>query len=305
MAKAEIHQIFYSPESRASLDPGFLPLDNLANERPDWREYWPIRRFLLGRALEADTHYGFFSAKFGAKTGLDAAAVREFVERHGAHADVVAFSPFFEHSALFLNIVEQGIACHGLADTFKQCAQLFAPQFRADRSVMTSVDTIFSNFFVARREFWTEWLLQAERLFAIAEEGSTPLAQALNAIVPYVVGQVNDLPGTGRSQTTATIRNVPGVAAKVFVIERLASLLLWSNRKWRALSFRQPSLTTRPDLLVLDALKIAFVQSAAEPYLETFRKLRPTVLSRHLPVVSAAAAAVTAQIEPAQEKWGD
>jgi hypothetical protein len=301
MAKAEIYQIFYSPESRAKLDPGFLPLDNSANERPDWREYWPIRRFLLNHALEADTHYGFLSAKFGAKTGFDAATVQGLIERHGAGADVVAFSPFFEHIALFLNVIEQGIACHGLPDTFSQCAQLIAPQFRVDQSVMTSADTIYSNFFVARREFWAEWLRQAERLFAIAEEGSTPLAQALNAVVPYLVQKVNAMPGSGgNGQAAVTMRTVPGVPAKVFVIERLASLLLWSDRRWRVLSFSGPFPTTSPDLVVLDALKIAYAQSGGEPYLETFRRLRPGMLSRHVPVATltpagpAATATVTA-----------
>jgi hypothetical protein len=27
------------------MEPGYRMLDNLANERPDWYEYWPIRRF--------------------------------------------------------------------------------------------------------------------------------------------------------------------------------------------------------------------------------------------------------------------
>jgi hypothetical protein len=304
MTKAEIYQIFYSPESRAVLDPGFLPLDNLANERPDWREYWPIRKFLLSHDLQPDVHYGFFSAKFGAKTGLEAASVRGLVERHGAEADVVAFSPFFQHIALFLNVIEQGVACHGLADTFLQCAQLIAPGFQVDQSVMSSVDTIYSNFFVAGREFWIEWLRHAERLFAIAEEGSTPLAQALNAIVPYRVRPINAAPGNGHGQTAAPAHSVPGVPAKVFVIERLASLLLWSNPRWRVLSFSRPSLTTSPDLIVLDALKIAYAQSGAAPYLETFRKLRPGMLSRHLPEVCLAPATSAASGGPSPAKAG-
>ncbi|HET9106551.1 MAG TPA: glycosyltransferase [Steroidobacteraceae bacterium] len=311
MAKTEIYQIFYSPESRAGLDAGFIPLDNLSNERPDWREYWPIRRFLLGRTLEADTYYGFFSAKFGAKTGLDSARVHNLIDSHGADADVVAFSPFFDHAALFTNIIEQAVACHGFPDTFRQCAQLIAPQFKPERSVMTSLDTIFSNFFVARREFWTEWLRQGERLFEIAEDGSTPLARALNTIVPYAVPKSTD-------GQTVSRHNVPGVPAKVFMIERLASLLLWSHRRWRVKSFSYPTLSGTvkyPDLLVLDALKIAYVQSGAEPYLETFRRLCAGAASRYLispgqplatpcPDVAVAAAAGASSGPPAAEPRG-
>ena len=57
MPKIHIHQIYYSPETRAQLDAGFTPLDNLANERPDWREYWPIRNHLLRNALADDDYH--------------------------------------------------------------------------------------------------------------------------------------------------------------------------------------------------------------------------------------------------------
>jgi hypothetical protein len=302
MPRSEIYQIFYSAESRARLDPGFIPLDNLANERPDWREYWPIRRFLLGGALEPDIFYGFLSAKFGAKTGLDAASVHGIIDRHGADADVVAISPFFNHSALFLNVIEQAVTCHGLPDVFRQCATLIAPQFTPEKSVMTSRDTIFSNFFVARREFWSEWLQQAERLFEMAESGSTPLGEALNAIVPYALAAPAGAPGTGPGPAAVTF--VPGVPAKVFVIERLASLLLWSNPRWRVQSFNpsflSPSSVTSPDLLVLDALKIAYTRSGAEPYLETFLKLRPAMIPRHLAVASQAVASAPAATAPSR-----
>jgi hypothetical protein len=63
----KIYQIYYSEATKAHNDPGFLPMDNLANERPDWREYWPIRNYLLNNNLEEDTRYGFLSPKFEAK----------------------------------------------------------------------------------------------------------------------------------------------------------------------------------------------------------------------------------------------
>jgi hypothetical protein len=73
MADTRICQIFYDQKTRDALDPGCIPLDNLANERPDWREYWPMREFLLGETLVEDRYYGFFSPKFGQKTNLGAA----------------------------------------------------------------------------------------------------------------------------------------------------------------------------------------------------------------------------------------
>lgn len=282
MANAEIYQIFYSDETRGQLDRGFIPLDNLSNERPDWREYWPMRRYLLNHSLQPDTYYGFFSSKFGAKTGLDSAAVHDLIATRGSGADVIGFSPYFDHKALYLNVIEQAINFHGLSDTFTQCASLIAPEFQVHRSVMTSVNAIFCNFLVAKPEFWREWLRHAERLFEIAEAGSTPLGQALSSPVPYVVGTFDGSDATAHPSVIR--RSIDGVHAKVFVIERLASLLLWSDRRWRARSFSPESprsSTARiPDYRVLDALKMAYTQTGDEPYLEIFRILRPRIAER-------------------------
>ena len=65
-----LHLIAYSEASRLAIGPGWGVLDNLANPRPDWFEYWPIRRFLLEQALDESAFYGFFTPKFSHKTGL-------------------------------------------------------------------------------------------------------------------------------------------------------------------------------------------------------------------------------------------
>lgn len=277
MIESSIHQIYYSEQTRLELDPGFSPLDNSANERPDWREYWPMRRFLLDQELAPDCYYGFFSPKFKLKTALTGAAVHEFVREQGGSADVISFSPFFDEMAFPLNIMEMAVAHHGCREVFVECAALVAPQFQIDRSVMTSLDTVYCNFFVAKPRFWREWLRNCERIFEIAEDGLTPLGQGLNDVVSY---------------GTAT------AAAKVFVIERLASLLLWSQPHWIVKSYdplRLPRLATRPlvttaDLLVLDALKIAYRRSGAEPYLSMYRQLRER-LSQRAPLGQSVAAA--------------
>jgi hypothetical protein len=262
MARAEVFQIYYSDLTRAEVDPGFIPLDNVANERPDWREYWPIRNCLINNTLDADAHYGFFSPKFRAKTQLGSAFVHEFVKRRGEGADVISFSPFFEEMALPLNIVEQAIQHHpDSLDTFSQCATLIAPEFRIDQSVMSSRDTIFCNFFVAKATFWMEWLRRCEQIFAIAERADTPLAEGLNRVVTY-------------GAWTAP--------AKVFVIERVASLLLCSQPRWRVMAADLPhsSAAANPELLVLDALKIACVETGKQVYLTTYRQLRERIAAR-------------------------
>ena len=114
MPEPKLYQIYYSEQSRTQLDPGFIPLDNAANDRPDWREYWPIRRFLREHSdLDPQAYYGFLSPKFREKTGLDAAAVRGFIDQQDGAADVIAFSPYFDQIAFPLSIMEQAIGPHG------------------------------------------------------------------------------------------------------------------------------------------------------------------------------------------------
>ena len=272
MTEASIHQIYYSEQTRAELDPGFLPLDNSANERPDWREYWPIRRFLVGGQLEPERYYGFFSPKFRQKTTLSAAAVHDFIRQRDGSADVLSFSPFFDQMAFPLNIVELAITDHDCRETFAQCAALIAPQFQVDRSVMSSLNTVYCNYFVAKPRFWARWLSKCELVFDIAEEGLTALGQALNRVVKY--GAIT-------------------APAKVFIIERVASLLLWAEKQWTAESYdplllpqasaRLQQVVSAPDLLILDALKIAYAESGAERYIRLYSQFREKLVQRRAP----------------------
>jgi hypothetical protein len=265
MSDIHIHQIYYSAQTRDALEQGFAHLDNMDNPRPDWREYWPIRRFLQRSALDEAAWYGFFSPKFRAKTGLDAAAVRDFVARNAEGTDVVLFSPFFDQIAYPLNIFEQGAMQHAdTLRTFRECALAVAPGMDFDALVMDSTNTVFCNFFVARPQFWRAWLANCELLFGIAETGTTDLGSRLNA---------------------ATTHDGGGVPTKVFVIERVASLMLATDRRWRVKAYnalslpwsKAPVAQFQLEMAFLDALKIAYARQGHPQYLDAFHRLRQVV----------------------------
>src|SRR5437773_6522768 len=85
-------QIFYNDATKASLDPDFEPLDNSANERPDWYEYWPMRSYFSANALDESAYYGFFSPLFFRKTQLSGKQVMAFASQAG-EVDAITFSP--------------------------------------------------------------------------------------------------------------------------------------------------------------------------------------------------------------------
>src|SRR6266404_437943 len=179
MHAVHIHQILNHYTSRQELDPGFKVLDNSANERPDWYEYWPIRRFLLNEALDEDAFYGFLSPKFKLKTSLSADVVRESVLAADSATDVILLSPSIHNSAYYLNVFEHGDAEHpGLKNVAGRLFERLDMQSDLDSLVSDSRNTVHSNYFIAKPRFWRAWLAVNEKMFAIAETPSDALGEA-------------------------------------------------------------------------------------------------------------------------------
>lgn len=263
--EAKVFQIYYSPETQSSSEPGFLPLDNLSNERPDWREYWPIRQYLKSNSLESDTYYGFFSPKFRQKTGLTTTQVFAFIEAQNPGTDVVLFSPFFDQSAFPINQFEQGAAQHGgIFGAFEKSVNVLSPGLDISKLIMHSKTTVFCNYFVAKPRFWEAWLTQCEIIYSIAEDGKSELAHLLNAL-------------TNHDRSSAPV--------KVFVIERIASLLLATQKQWQVAAYDStqlpystaPIANYRSQLILLDALKIAAQLQPFDSYLSSYFNIREAI----------------------------
>ncbi len=255
------YQIFYSDESRRALDPGFIALDN-TGQRPDWFEYGAIRRFFDNRTLDRNTRYGFLSPKFAVKTRLGSAQVNAFLAATPDDVDVVTFSPYFDQAAYFMNVFEHASACHpGIAPALEGTLRLIAPGIDISTLLMSSAQTVYCNFLIAKPAFWQEWLNRCEVIFRTAEAGDTPLARHLNASVVYLGG---------------------GAPAKIFLIERVASLMLATQPGWKVRNYNSMALPIANDRLVpfgaelvaMDALKLAAKGTGLPEYLAAFLKLR-------------------------------
>ena len=257
----QLYQIAYSEQSRIEIEPGYLLLNNLGNERPDWYEYWPIRRFLLSETLEEETFYGFFSPKFGQKTQLTYQQVADFIRQYAEQTDVFLFSPQPDMGAFFLNVFEQGETFDpGLIESYETLLKQIGFQLDLRSLVMDSRQIVFSNYFVARPAFWRDWLAVNELLFAVCEGLDTPIKHALTQATTY-----------------------PGAAQrKVFLMERAASLLLTVKPKWRTkaanpftMGWSMSRFREHPiDAYISDALKIAWRENNFPEYLTAFRKIR-------------------------------
>ena len=264
-----IYQIAYSEESKRLCDPGFEQLDNLSNERPDWREYWAIRKYLKSHELDEKSLYGFFSPKFKDKTGLSADQVFEFIRANEDGRDVILFSPGFDHIAFFKNAFEQGESLHpGFNELAARLFTHLGLENKSATMISCTRNTVYSNFFVARPSFWRQWFDVTEKIFNACENKESPLYGELNKVAEY---------------------HEADVPFKVFVIERIASYLLWNCDLRRVKAYFLPNSVTNSswvkdfpgDLLVMDALKSAYLEYGNPLHLDMYQNIRDFIMSRY------------------------
>lgn len=171
--KTNIYQIYYDDKTRHMLLPGFIPLDNSSNARPDWFEFWVILNFLRENPLEDGVWYGFLSPKFYEKTGFDSRFVLAMVEKYGEDANVALFSPSWDQLSYFLNPFEQGEVWHpGLLPLSQKFIDSIHLNIDLKSLVSDTHSSVFSNYVIAKKEFWGEWKRVAEAFFEYAENNS-------------------------------------------------------------------------------------------------------------------------------------
>jgi hypothetical protein len=264
MPEIKLYHIAYSQKTLENVAPGYLALNNLNSPHNDWREYWPMRSFLLRENLSEDCFYGFFSPRFQEKTGLSYEQTINFIASSPAATDVVTFSPQPDMGAFFLNVFEQN--------------EVFDPGFLAASNaffahigmplplgslIMDSRQIVFSNYFVARPAFWRTWLDLNEKLFAICEGPDTELKRALTYATTYT----------------------DAVQRKVFLMERIVSLILTINPNWKVRAYNTFACAwsasklgeNKLDAAISDALKIAMKEQGYPQYLTAFSSIRDKI----------------------------
>lgn len=261
MNDIKLYHIAYSQKTLEEIAPGYLVLDNMDGNRNDWREYWPIRRFLLNQALSEDCYYGFFSPRFQEKIGISHAQALEFIRSSLPGTDVITFNPQPDMGAFFLNVFEQNeVFDPGFTPASEAFLASIGMPLTLGSLVMDSRQIVFSNYFVARPNFWRAWLDINEKLFAICEGADSALRQPLIHATNY--------PGA--------------VQRKVFLIERIASLLLTVNPVWKVNAYNTFACAwsatklgaNKLDAVISDALKIAMRDQGFPQYSNAFSAIR-------------------------------
>ena len=137
---------------------------------------------------------------------------------------MIGFSPYPDQHALFWNVFEQGDHSHpGLEDLCQRVLNWLGHAVDLTQVVMDAQQSVFCNYFSASGVFWREWFGLCERLYELAEldddlgrELRAPVAWREDFAPPHI---------------------------KVFIVERVASLILAMNPRLKCVAynpFRRP-----------------------------------------------------------------
>ena len=266
-----IYQIFYDEESKSKIDAKFIGLDNTKNERPDWFEFWPIRNFLNTHSLNENTWYGFLSPNFSSKTIYATEYIFELLNNFNDQVDVALFSHSWDQLAYYLNPFEHGEAWHpGLMDATQKFVNYCNLEIDLKTLVTYSMNSVFSNYIIAKPVFWRKWLLIANKFYEYADSDFSGLNQL----------------------TTSYGSQEHEVSMKTFIQERLSTLVL-SQSSFRVVTPNTSNLSppnsiifkvnedTRFLLQTLELLKKNYCNTGDQDYLNMFYKIRNSITYIH------------------------
>ena len=266
-----VYQIYYDQITRESLDPDFLALDNSSNKRPDWYEFYVIRDFLKENKLNGNTWYGFLSPKFKKKTGLTSKQVFDFLNfSETQKSDVAIITHSWDRIAYYKNPFEQGDKIHpGLLDLSQSFLNLQGINVDLNKLITHSYTTVFSNYIIAKPNYWEQWLKIADAFFEFVESDNCELSQQLGAHTSYPSPQ----------------KFAP---MKTFIQERFPSIILTqSNFSVSNLNLSKASplftvlfnenLYTRGLLQTCDLLKQKFTATNDDTFLDAYFLIRSLI----------------------------
>ena len=211
--------------------------------------------------MAEDCWYGFFSPRFPEKIGLSHAQVQDFIRSSPPATDVVTFSPQPDMGAFFLNVFEQN--------------EVFDPGFLpASEAFLASIGMVHTaggagNGFAANR---------IQQLFCRAAGILARLAGFERKVVC----------GMRRARKHVETSLLPrhhlhgAVQRKVFLMERIASLLLTVNPAWKVRAYNTFACAwsasklgdNKQDAVISDALKMAIREQGYPQYLSAFAAIR-------------------------------
>ena len=205
----KIFQICFEPRQIELVESPLTPFDNTANERPELREYHSFFKALETGQTENLDAWGFLGPRWEAKLKYSANDIKKAIEENPDN-DVWIFNHARVVNALTYNVWEQGEYFHkGLRTVAEEALKISGHSVSAINAFMTEHNTGYCSYFVAKKEFWADYLF-----FLIGIKES-----------------LEKLPDDVKSiyESSANYARDPSLNMFAFVIERMFSTFLVLN----------------------------------------------------------------------------
>ena len=265
-----LFQIYYDQDSRLNLQSGFEPLDN-CNGPPEFREIVPIVKYLKENDIQNHEWLGFFSPKFGEKTGLGATDVSAEVTMVNDDIDACLFTSHWSQIAFFQNAWEHGEYCHpGLIGACQTLADRAGYNLDLTTSVSSLNNSVFSHFLVANGRFWREWCRIVEIYLKLITENddlfmwNTVHDYGTLSMHPFVVERVPSLIFQD-SKFNAKVSN-----RVIHKSNNLINDILNPQARWR----KNQTNNMSDQLLMADRMKELYLATGERKYLDEYWRFR-------------------------------
>lgn len=201
-----IYQTVLTVEDRSRIEPGFVPFDNIGNERPDWYEYWIFKRIFENGLHERATYTGLVSYKFRQKARITGEEFIRFVATNPGY-DVYFVDPYQYNADAYPNVWAQGEVWHaGLMEIAQHILDKLDYGIQLRKLVNTPSTSAYCNYWAGNARFWQEYMRYTQPIFE------------------YIETQVND--EEKEILNRSVYKSKAGITYKPFIMERMFSTLL-------------------------------------------------------------------------------
>jgi hypothetical protein len=169
-----LYQIFYDSQSKLNIPDCCIPLDNTSPSAEGWFEFLPILNYLQTHVIKPEDFYGFISPNFQIKTGISPADLIGVVKNHGDSVDAFISNYCWDQTAFFKNAWEQGEFWHpGLTSYTQDFLDYLGLHLNISNLVGHKMNTVASNYVVARGRYWLVWKQLSEKFVNFLESNQS------------------------------------------------------------------------------------------------------------------------------------
>jgi hypothetical protein len=189
-----IFNIAYDQKSFDGRDPFFQTIGDLSNPSPELFEYHHILKFYEERRRfwSDDEYYGFLSPNFFIKTGIEGIHLIDELKKiisETKQIDVILLNPWWRLFQSSINSFDQAEDHHpGMLQVFESVLNDLKFEFFQHEYFSYSLNTTYSNFFVAKPHIWDLWIKVIKEILSIAADPSSSIGSRLNEKTRYKSG---------------------------------------------------------------------------------------------------------------------